>query len=723
MTTHALRFRFSGKIARLLGRESVSSDVAALFELVKNGYDADASKVTIDFQNFSVNGGKDARIIVTDDGDGMTLNDIENNWMVIGTESKEKHPRTRKGRTVVGNKGIGRFATEKLARKVDLISKPRQSKEEIRLSINWDEYEKVGVTFDDVAHAIEINPEGPNPLESGVKIILTNLRERWTEQKIMNLRKAISSLVLPPPLQQFTKDSFSVEVLAPEFKIDKQVEVPSALFDKAPFKLTAAIPENRNDYTVTISKSGQIVRQEAVDLRDKELSNGEVWQPFGKAKLTIYFFPGKSRYEDWDRYYKDALNIAKIRAFLMDKHGVKIYRDGFWVRPYGEPGNDWLSLEAERVQSNLNIGNSQVIGIVEITRDRNPMILDTTTRERLVENTAFEALRDFVKASIDILNQYRKDENKQLREEQRQIRHQAYIESEIRHLKELVDANVNLGEQDKRRIKRFANEISFVFSDYKKEVQENYERLEETEKAYRNLASLGISSATASHEIINVIGPLSEIPKGIGKKLRTATKETAIIRRDLQEAAERIDAIKQFMMFIREYVSNLTEYTEANRKKRNIKVGPLLRNMRNRFKGILMDKKVEIELKVIPKDLSVYMNSVDLQAIFMNLLTNSLKAVNRLSKGSKKKILVTVQKDPRYLSIRFSDNGIGVKDADRPKIFRLFYTTYKDGTGLGLPIIKEIVEEYRGKIELESYSEIEQGATFQITIPAERVKK
>ena len=89
MSQQPLNFRFSGKLARLLGRESVSSDTAALFELVKNGYDADAPKVTVTFENLVANNGKNARIVVEDTGDGMTYDDIVDKWMVVGTYSKE----------------------------------------------------------------------------------------------------------------------------------------------------------------------------------------------------------------------------------------------------------------------------------------------------------------------------------------------------------------------------------------------------------------------------------------------------------------------------------------------------------------------------------------------------------------------------------------------------------------------------------------------------------
>ena len=95
MKNKTLSFRFSGKMAKLLGQESVSSEIAALFELVKNGYDSDAEQVTITFENFVEKNGENGRIIITDDGDGMTVKDLEEKWMVIGTASKERSPVSR----------------------------------------------------------------------------------------------------------------------------------------------------------------------------------------------------------------------------------------------------------------------------------------------------------------------------------------------------------------------------------------------------------------------------------------------------------------------------------------------------------------------------------------------------------------------------------------------------------------------------------------------------
>ena len=156
MKREYLPFEFSGKMARLLGRESVSSDVAAIFELVKNAYDADATIVKISFLNFSIDSDEKPVIVIEDNGIGMSFNDFQENWLVIGTYSKDRHQRTKKGRRVVGNKGIGRFATEKLAVKTKLISNAIQESDTITFDVNWEDYEKENVIFHDIKNEITI---------------------------------------------------------------------------------------------------------------------------------------------------------------------------------------------------------------------------------------------------------------------------------------------------------------------------------------------------------------------------------------------------------------------------------------------------------------------------------------------------------------------------------------------------------------------------------------
>lgn len=713
-----LTFKFSGKMARLLGRESVSSDVAALFELVKNTYDADATKVEIRFENFS-NATEEPTISVIDNGDGMTFDEIEKNWMIIGTYSKDRNQRSRKGRRVVGNKGIGRFSTEKLAQSMLLISRSSNSSEEIRLQIDWADYEQENVTFDDIKHTAEIIPKRPNQAEHGTQIVLSILREQWTIEKIDKLRTSITSMILPPELQAVTGDSFDVEIVAPDFPEHLSSKIHSLLFKHAPFKLTAVLPEKSSECYVHLFKMGKEERKERIDLKDQQLESGSKWQQFGKCKLTAYFYPGRSRYEEWDKYYYTALKIAKIQEHMEDIHGIKIYRDNFWVRPYGEKGNDWLELEKDRVQSNLKVGNTQVIGFIEITKDGNPLILDTTTRERLVDNDAFESMKVFAKGCFGVLNKYRIEENKVLREKAGRKEHKHILEEEIKYLNEIID---NLGEiphKEKKVMKQSLKNVERIFTDFKGESEEDYEQLEAIERAYRNLATLGISSATTTHEIGNIVAIAAEIPKSIWTKLGKKPLNKRGIQQDLDEIDNYFKTIRKYLRFIRRFVLSIKEQFEATHEKEMIEIKPTLEELFSSFAGIFENKSIVRDVRVSPSDLRVYMNRAELYSVLVNLITNSIKALDLLSDNAEKIIRITVRKEAHDLSILFSNNGPIIDEEIRDKVFDLFFSKYKEGTGMGLSIVREIIREYNGKIIVKNETEFEPGATFEIKIPLE----
>ena len=720
MTTQNLQFRFSGKMARLLGRESVSSDVAALFELVKNAYDADATEAIVRFVTVKSETGDKQTITVEDNGHGMTVDDIKNRWMVIGTDDKERNETTRNGRRMIGNKGVGRFSTEKLAHKVTLVSRPVDRQEQSTLSVDWDKYEGENITFGDVGNAFETIETRSNANGHGTKLILTELRMEWTREKITKLQKAISSLVLPKVIQEIRGDPFNVEIQADEFGDISKMQIDSSLFDAAPYKVAATIGDGGTDCTPRIYKEGKIVRQEPIEMSTVELDDGEKWTNFGRCKVTLYFYPERNRYEEWDRHYKSILNVHKISSLIKGFNGVKIYRDGFWVRPYGEEGNDWLDLEAERVQSFLRVGNSRLIGFVEITKEGNKGIIDTTTRERLDENIYFRSMKRFVKKVINELDYHRKNEFERLREEKTKLKHKNIVESELSRLKALMEGQ-RIPDPAKKEIGQSISEIRRTFKSLEKDTSEEYKMLEEAERAYRNLASLGISTASASHEIFNLINKFEEVPDSIKNLMDENAWNDDRIERDLNSARTFVELLKHYTWFTRTFVRNIAEDTQGKGAEK-IEVKDVLHRMKETFTKILSDD-FDIEYKIDPLSSSIRMNKADFMSIMLNLLANSLSALAERDGPEGKKIRITFYRDASNLMIQFSDNGKGVSTNDKPKIFNLFFTTKKRGTGLGLAIVKEIVELYDGTIYLRASSELGHGATFIIRMPWEKVAK
>ena len=707
-------------MARLLGQESVSSEIAALFELVKNGYDADAELVTVTFKNFK-DDKQNGKITIVDDGDGMTMTELKDKWMVVGTSSKERSPISRrKKRNVIGNKGIGRFATERLSKKTTLISKSHTSADEFELIIDWTDYEKENVTFDQVHNVLATRP---TTKKSHTTIILENLRDEWTQEKIIQLKTDISLLVIPKALRRSTTDEFNVDVIAKDFDIKTLPTIQSSLFKIAPYKIESSLGANRTSFKFKIFCLGRLDFEETVDLSKTLMKNGEQWRPFGKCKVVLYYYPRSSKYEKWDDHYKKhGMKIQWFTNTLNEFHGVKIYRDGFWVRPYGGEGDDWLGLEKKRVQGNLRVGNSQVIGFIEIAKDANPGIIDTTTRERLVGNTDFFSMKTFIDEIFNHIYDYRHIQNKNYKDADIKIYHEESLESEINRADETIKKLDKIDQDTKKTLHDSMRSISKVFRDFKSETNESIKELEESERTYRNMAALGISVTAASHEIGHILPHLSVIPKNIDHKLKKFPSAYKTAESDLQRITNKINIIMHFTRFVISFAEDIAHDMEIKQRKETFDMGKEITETLSDLKGIFSHLNIDFILIMKQNPIKITMNKSDLQSILLNLISNSIKALKEMSKKAKKEIKITITQDHDHLKIQFSDNGDGISQINQNKIFRMFFTTYKRGTGLGLSIIQEILSGYSGKITLHTNSKIEKGATFDILIPIKEVQ-
>lgn len=716
MSQQPLKFRFSGKLARLLGRESVSSDTAALFEIIKNGYDADAAKVTVVFENLIANHGKDATITIEDSGDGMTYDDIVNRWMVVGTYSKERETTTKGGRKVVGNKGVGRFATEKLAERVTVISRPKETNEEIKLEIDWTKFEDEETLFADVEIPVETKPNRSSPDRHGLKIILKNLRGQWSEKKIQRLRTDVGSIVMPPELQASGGD-FAVEIHASDFGQEASPHVESLMFKKAPYAITAILPDRESRTTVQIKREGKIKDEKIVECKGKELLGGGKWKPFGGCEVQIYVYPHTTQQDPWAEYYS-LMKLGSVTETVRQNCGLKIYRDGFWVRPYGGPGNDWLGLEADRVQSNLRMGNSQIIGFVKISKEKNKEIIDTTSRERLEENAAFHSLEYFIKCVCSEFYHFRRDEAKARRDVKPRIRGQA-IRSALNRLGKEIDANRKISADAKTSIKMSIKNIETMAETFRKQSASEYAELERRQRMYRSLAALGISSAASYHEILNIIAGMGMLPKVFRRKFaenHVNDKEVDVTVNNLEKA---LNTIYQYVWFVRRFVRGLNSVVEEP-KREKIHLKDEIQALWSEYAG-LSNTEVTLEVKCHPDDLTATINRADFISVVLNMITNSLKALDERSYHDKV-IKVTASRTSTSLEIKFSDSGIGVVENIQDKIFRPLFSNYDDGTGMGLTIVSEILENYEGTIRYMPDSELDNGATFLVEIPWVKVR-
>jgi hypothetical protein len=332
-------FRVSPRTMQMLGRESISSPITAIMELVKNSYDADAKLVKIIMRGVSH---RDGSIIIDDLGEGMNWNDLHDKWLVISTDNKLQSPVTFRKRIKVGEKGIGRLAMNRLGDSANIITN-KEGERAIRLYLDWTRYEQEHGELHEILHPVSMLDILPNA-PAGTTIHITSLRDRWRANEIDELVDNLA-LMLPPWGNRV--DEFSIELDCDE-RPDVNGPIQSPMIEVAEFTLRSEITVDGEIHHTLRHRSGAV----SEDRRSwseafQELSPGAKPACGPLAAELLYYLTESVRVGDI------RVDRASISNFLSQYHGIRIYRDSFRVKPYGDPGKDrdWLGLNLRKVRN------------------------------------------------------------------------------------------------------------------------------------------------------------------------------------------------------------------------------------------------------------------------------------------------------------------------------------------------------------------------------------
>lgn len=409
MQERTFSFRANSHILSLLGDELIGTDNLAIFELVKNAYDADATKVKIIFEDINT---PNAKIIVEDNGSGMSLKTVETSWLEIGTSFKRgnnKKPSKILGRISLGEKGVGRLAVHKLASNIILETKEANNLFGSTLKINWSDLmskakyiEDTEVVVSDCENNLFID------VQHGTRIILTDLRRRrWDKKEIRSLARTVNTLMNPFDVE---KDNFVVELILPveyqswitdifnikqiiqsatyhfKFSIDTN-GVYSWGYNFTPpsiFKLKCEPTNNHNDL---------IEDKKLILYSDKKNSN----LILNSSELAgIGSITGELHVFNLVSEVLNTFNQTKnIKDYLKENAGVRVYRDGIRVYDYGEPGNDWMGLDVVRTNNpGAKFGNNTILGAINLNLKESTKLKEKTNREGFDENETYEIFKN-----------------------------------------------------------------------------------------------------------------------------------------------------------------------------------------------------------------------------------------------------------------------------------------------------------------------------------------
>ena len=234
----SLTFRPHARLIRLLGNELISDEVMAVVELVKNGYDADASQVLVKLQN--VTSSECGSIIVSDNGHGMDLHTLLNVWMEPATSHKRgnhrQKARTCKGRVQLGEKGVGRFAADKLGAALELVTRTAEADEELVLQLNWNTFDTQRYLDDVKISWLSRKPVVFSEKSHGTLLKIQALRISWHQEMVDKLNTGLIRLLSPSS----GATDFTIELLCPEFPTASG-KLVNRLLETAPYTLSGSV--------------------------------------------------------------------------------------------------------------------------------------------------------------------------------------------------------------------------------------------------------------------------------------------------------------------------------------------------------------------------------------------------------------------------------------------------------------------------------------------------
>lgn len=413
-------FTIDSRLLEELGENLVTRNHVAVGELVKNSYDADATEVILEFEEVTAKDTSDSEIAVIDDGTGMTLEEVRDDFMRIATTSKLRDPVSDKyGREKAGDKGIGRFACRRLANVLNIETTAKIEDEVYQrttLNIDWRDY-KADQQIEEVSFPVTVeevtSQEEPN-ISPGTTLRLRDLQESWTKRDFDTLRRNMVTLAVVEEQDR-----------GPDYEYDPGFEITfrAPEFDMGEGTLSEQIHNASWGFLEgEIDKNGKVsLELDANIIEHQSYSFSHNSPGLAGTKFEISYIP-----LDTKEHYRDPQTLSLKRARdISDNHsGVRVYKGGFRVFTYGGPNDDWLGIDQDRtthkgrspdetfegLRNNLDLhtdfnkallagpNNRNLVGRVMISSDAD--LTMASNREDFQENEVFEELREIIRLSL-----------------------------------------------------------------------------------------------------------------------------------------------------------------------------------------------------------------------------------------------------------------------------------------------------------------------------------
>lgn len=719
-----LHFRVSSGLKNIIGRELINDKYIAIFELVKNSYDAGARCAQIRFDSL---GTPEATITITDDGKGMNKKDIIEKWLFVAY-SEKRNPSYRDNikRAVAGAKGVGRFSCDRLGESVYLSSKTTSENKSHHISICWSDFEKNSLeNFTDIDVQYEFYEK--NDETCGTSIIISDLREVWTRQDLLALKKALTQLVNPSATSSYDPFEISLNVPAELEEDKKQKDERNRVNGLIVNDVFEVINQKTTKISVIISKDGKTVTT-TLDDRGSYIFETKEKNEYSLCDIscTLYFLNRAAK-----------LNFTRKMGVEAVKYGsIFVYKNGFRVFPFGEPGSDFFDIDQRKQQGYKRfLGTRELIGQLEINGDKNDLIETSSRNNGFIATPHLAELKDFfmeyvlkplekyliqivrwgtaenlMDESIDV-NLFA-DINQLIKRIKTRTKAEAYLSitcnqeliktllqqrtqaesaaEELRKMTEATqdDALIKKAEQVVRQTKelqRIATRASQEAEQTQERLEEVHTELETTKKQVGFLSARANLTAQDAIDAMHIMkGYADAIDSNILEIYELAEEESV----DLSLFRPLFDGISQICKKIMNSYNLVmrTEYS-ANSDATHKDLAQFITRYCAEFNNYLT-VMVENPFGI---STNVKFNPLEFSIILDNLIDNSRKAKANT-------LVLRFEQDKDEILIRCTDDGYGLKKgANQDRLFEPGYTT-TSGSGIGLSTIKKYIEKSGGRV-------------------------
>ncbi len=681
--------RANSHVLRLLGEELIGDDGLAIFELVKNGYDADAQLVAVTIRLKA----NPPEIIVEDDGVGMSLEDIKSKWLVLATDSKRGQAHRARSvnfhRLPLGEKGVGRVAAFKLGKKLRLVTKASNSKE-CALYIDLDALIGQGAFLDQLTVEVEERDEPAifRGTTTGTKIVISDLyRNDWLRGDLRKLNRLVTSLASPFE----TKDSFAVALSVPGREKDLEgMFGPDDFKEQSVWEFSFSITEKGFSWNYkfkpplwksvvgrTLSADNDLLLlDDGGGDGESEVESGVVYnarllEGIGPIKGVIF------GYHQRPEVLKAIGNLTQLKKWLADQTGVRVYRDNVRVFNYGEPTDDWLGLNVRRInRPGERFGTNSLVAAISLDLESSFLLKEKTNREGFDGGGAFPRFRQLVFSAFEKFEREAIEDRRKLDEV---IRGKGVAEVPLR----FVDAIDTL----KAGLK--SKEIPIT---YKRQVEAIETEFIELRDVMVSAGTAGLNLSVIFHEIEREVDALAS---AVAKKV-----DEEVLKRQIEQIYYMLHG---FAPLLRKNQTRSIFCSEV------IDQAARVRRSRFSFHGIafsapiLAKEEPDFKVRAAPNLLVGAIGNLIDNAVYWTQVRHEVEGGERTRAI---RILTRYREEDSSSLIAVVDNGPGFSARAISKARTAFFSERPNGMGLGLYFASMVTEQIGGLLSISSAEEL-----------------